>query len=165
MKSLAARGRVNILDGLLQPPVLLCSKTDNSPSTVATRKSNADQLIFYRPTGRPLGSIGTSQHKGDKALYTIINHPNQPSENLCADGVGLYLFLFFFFLLCKQSSPPRNPTSPNAHMAGITRGVLTSRSPRKPVLLTRHWHSVLCVSPDVTPTDDASDACCPGGSV
>lgn len=96
MKSSVPRGQVNILGGLLQPPVELCSRTDDSPSIVATRKSNIDQqLIFYRPTGRPLGSTGTSQHKGDKALYTIINHPNQPAENPCVDGVSLYLFLFF----------------------------------------------------------------------
>lgn len=102
MRSAAWRGWVVILGSPLQPPVELCSRTDDSPSTVAAQKSNIDQqLIFYRPTGWPLGSIGTSQHKGDKALYTTINHPNQPAENPCADGVSLHFFLNFIFPLVK----------------------------------------------------------------
>lgn len=104
MKSPVLRGRLSIVGDSFQPPFELCSRTDDSPSTVAATKSNIDQqLIFYGPTGRPLGSVGTSQHRGDKALYTVINHPNQPAENPCADGVSLYLFSFFFF--CEESSP------------------------------------------------------------
>lgn len=134
MKSPALRGWASILGSPLQPPVELNSRTDNSPRIVATRKSHRDrQFIFYRPMGWPLGSSGTSQHKGDKALYNIINHPNQPAENPHADQVSLY---GLFFFSCANSV--LSPITSQGPSGDIMRGILTSCSLKKPVLLTEH---------------------------
>lgn len=147
-------GGASILDSPLQPQVELNSRTDNSPRIVATRKSHRHrQFIFYRPTGWPLANSGTSQLKGDKALYTTINHPNQPAENLCAYHVSLYLLLIFS--LCKQSPLPHH----------LPRPIWRNHKGCSHILLPEEAGPARWVLANVTPSDDASHDCCPGGGV
>lgn len=152
MKSPLLRGWANTLGSPLQPPVELSIRTDNSPRTVATRKSHRDrQFIFYRPTGWPLASSGASQLKGDKALYTPVNHSNQPAENPCADHVSLYLL--FIFSLCKQHPLPHH----------LPRPIWRNHKGCSHILLPEEAGPARRALTNVTPSDDASHDCWPGG--